>query len=195
MDESSKPLFVARAGVSAGGRMELRPLNAPHLPPDTADVPVLLRCYEKDDKQAVHIKGDLFPGDGGLWVVRNAEVTAKDNERTCFRQATDVAGEVTSLRQWGGGTIPCRLTNISIGGIGLWTENEFLPGERLLVSSEQFEQWKLKPMICVVRRVSRRRFGYEYGCEFAAMTPQLEEQITRIIMELQRQDKFKNGNR
>ena len=58
-------------------------------------------------------------------------------------------------------------------------------GDKLLLRSDIFEGKTLPPLVCTVRRVTKRRIGYEYGCEFADLTPATEDMIAKAIMEIQ----------
>lgn len=189
MDENGAILFIARASVAWDGELELQPLNVPHLPPYADNIPVLLRGYDDEEKLAVHMQGTIVSRGKGLWLVEDFQVTGKDNERAFYRFATNANGEVTPMKQWGLNSSSCRLLNVSAGGVCLWSDAEFLPGERILLKNELFDEWGIKPLICIVRRVTKRRFGYEYGCKYSSLPPATEEKITRIIMDMQRKNR------
>ena len=54
-----------------------------------------------------------------------------------------------------------------------------------MVHTQPFEGIQLAPMICAVRRVTRRKNGFEYGCEFEDLSPAAESAIAKAITEMQ----------
>lgn len=189
MDEKENLLFMGRANVGYDGELELQPLTVPQLSPYADNVPVLLRGYDEKEKLAFHIQATLVARGNGIWMAEDCRLTVKDNERSFFRQPVNSGGEITPLKQWGINSNDCRVLNISAGGVCVWTDAAFLPGERVLVKADILDEWSIKPQVCVVRRATKRRFGFEYGCEFASLPTETEEKITRVIMEMQRRSK------
>ncbi len=187
MDEQENLLFAARADNSWDGSMELRALTVPRLPPRAEYYPVLMRGYQVKTRKAVHMEGNITPQGNGVWSVEDLKITSKDNDRAFYRQETTVRGTVMPLRQRGIAEASCRLINVSAGGVCIQTAAEFMVGERFLLKSTLFEGWKPTPVMCAVRRVTRRKSSTEYGCEFIDLSPAIESAITRAIMDIQRE--------
>lgn len=185
MNEDGEILFVGRADVTAGGMLELQPITVPRVSPDVKYVSVLMRGYEDSVKKAVHMEGGVSPRSNGRWLVEDITITGKDNDRAFFRQDTVIGGEVMPFKQAGVESQPCKLQNISAGGVCILVDAEYQLGDRLLLRSNLLEGWELTPLICVVRRITKRKGGYEYGCEFADLTPATEDLIVKAIMEMQ----------
>ena len=185
MDEDGKLLFVARVILSQTDRMELQPITVPRLAPNTLNLPVLLRGYDDTEKKAIHMSGDLSARSNGLWRVDSIAIVGKDNDRAFYRQDTTLSGEITPMQQTGVYSEPCRLINISAGGVCFLADVECREGERILLRSNLLEGWSLTPLVCVVRRVTKRKIGFEYGCEFTDLTPATEDIIAKAIMEMQ----------
>lgn len=185
MDENGNMLFVGRADVTAGGMLELQPITVPKAAPDAKYVSVLMRGYEESVKKAVHMEGGISPRSNGRWLVEDITVTGKDNDRAFFRQDTVIGGDIVPIKQAGVESRSCQLRNISAGGVCIFVDAEFRMGERLLLRSNLLEGWELTPLICEVRRITKRKGGYEYGCEFVELTPTTEDLIVKAIMEMQ----------
>ncbi|MBO4914473.1 MAG: PilZ domain-containing protein [Oscillospiraceae bacterium] len=184
-DERGQLLFVARTIASRDGSMVLRPLTEARLKGFERKVPVRLRGYGGKEKGTVELECTLTArGDGG-WSVENVKLADKKSDRSFFRQETEYFGEVVPMRQNDIRSVPCRLVNISSHGVCISTQEEFKPGDRLLLTSRILKEWELTPLMCVVRRGTRKRGLYEYGCEFVDLTDQMESIITRAIMEMQ----------
>ena len=185
MDEKGGLLFAARTNIKWDGSMELQPITVPRLRPGADAVPVTIRGYEDSVKKAVHMEGTLYDRGNGTWNVEDIELLGKDNDRAFYRQETAIGGEVTPMKQSGVYSEPCRIINISAGGVCILIDMEFRKGEKILLRSNLLEGWALTPLICVVRRVTKRKIGYEYGCEFTELTPAMEDVIAKAIMEMQ----------
>ncbi|MBE6910076.1 MAG: PilZ domain-containing protein [Ruminococcaceae bacterium] len=192
-DENDNLLFSARADIIDDDEMELRPITTPRLRPGATDVPVQMRGYLTEEKKAVHMDCYISPNRDGTWSVDDLEITATENDRGSYRQPTLIGGTVMPLRQRGLYEIPCRLVNISTGGVCLQLATECKIGDRLLLKSSLLEGWQIKPLMCLVRRVTRRVQIYECGCEFVDMTPALDEHVSRAIMEMQRRRRRPEG--
>ena len=185
MDGSDRLLFVGRANSFLLGELELQPITVPRLAPNAGGIPVRMRCYRDAEKKAVHMEGLLSLHSNGLCTIRDIEITGKDNDRAFFRQDTAIGGEVMPIKQTGVYSEDCRLINISAGGVCIWVDAEYMLGDRLLLKSNLLEGWELTPLVCVVRRITKRKQGYEYGCEFAELTPATEDLISKAILEMQ----------
>ena len=197
MDTKERLIFVARATVTWEGEMCLWPLTKSRLNGDEVSYPVLLRGYDEASRKAVHMTGYITRGDDGGWSVEDPEITAKDNDRAFFRQGTGLEGEVMPMKQNDIFRAPCRLVNISAGGVCVRTQASFQLGDRLLLQSRLLKDWEVVPLMCVVRRGVKRKAYMEYGCEFVDLTEKQEDMIVKAILEMQtnpmqriRSDKF-----
>lgn len=184
MDEDGELLFVARTSVTWDGMLELTPITEPNID-DPDGVYVTMRGYEEAIKKAVHMEGELEQH-RNTWRVSDVHVTGKDNDRAFFRQETSAEGDVLPMKQMGITSNQCKVLNISAGGVCILTDRSFRVGERLLLRANPIGDLQLPPLICVVRRMARRKNGFEYGCEFVDLRPAVEDAIVRAIMEMQR---------
>lgn len=185
MNENGELLFVGRSDITAGGMLELQPITVPRISPNAKYVSVVMRGYEDSVKKAVHMEGGISPRTNGRWAIEDFSVTGKDNDRAFYRQDTVIGGDVMPLRQAGVDSHPCRVVNISAGGVCIFVDAEYRRDEKLLLRSSLLEGWELTPLVCVVRRITPRKGGFEYGCEFTELNSATEDIIAKAIMEMQ----------
>ena len=195
-DTEEDLLFVAYADATRDGILSLRQVSAPNDEEDAKlpeNLPVSMRGYHEDRKQAVHLDAEISRVNRGNWCARRVEITGMDNDRAFFRQETSNKGELLHIQQEGTETVPCKLLNISAGGACVLTQLKLVPGDQALLQSVVLDGCKLPHILCTVRRVSVRKLGYEYGCEFTDITPATEDAIVRIILEMQRRTIQRTG--
>ena len=191
-NEYQQMLFIARASVSMSGVMYLEPLTEDSLySEDGGSVRVRLRGFSEKQQKAVRMEGDITPSANNMWRVEQLRILSKENDRSFFRQEIDVEGKVMQMDDSDAEEHPCRLVNISAGGlcINIRSNADFKVGTKLLVKSNLLPSWQNSPLLCIVRRKVEKQRGatYEYGCEFQDLNPQIENQIVKTIMEMQRQ--------
>ena len=184
MTPDGKLLFAARSNVDLHNTLHLQPITVVRLKGNY--IPVTLRGYEESARMAVHMEGTLV-ANGDIWDVEDVEIMGKENDRSFYRQDTGIDGEVMPMRQAGIRRIPCKILNVSAGGAGLFLPAEYRVGDRFLLQSKALEKWSITPLVCEVRRVTKRKSGYECGCKFLELTPVKEDKIASAIMEMQRQ--------
>ncbi len=148
---------------------------------------VAMRGYQESVKKAVHMDCWLVPfEDDGCFKAEKLSVTGKDNDRAFYRQETAISGAVVPLRQKGMSDATCRLVNISAGGVCFLATANYAVGDKLQLKTNMLPGVETPPLVCVVRRATKKRFGFEYGCEFTALDTETEELLARAIMEMQR---------
>lgn len=187
VSEGETPLFVARVSVSWDGRMELTPISGLSSGiNELVSIPVSLRGYQESVRKAVHMDCNIERRSNGVWEVRNLEITGKDNDRSFFRQDTSIVGEVVQVGRGGINSQSCEVVNISAGGVCIRVAAAYAMGDKLMLNSKLLPNWDLAPLMCVVRRITRRRgVIYEYGCEFLNLNPATEDMIAKAIIEMQ----------
>ena len=187
-EEGSELLFTARlALVPEEGSVELYMLSDLVRPLDQEPYPVNLRGFEASQGLAVHMKGMISQETDVTWRVENLEFLGKDNDRAFFRQATDLRGEVTREESDERETYPCMVRNISAGGVCFQSTEQFDVGETVSLSAQLLPGQEMEPLLCQVRRVTPRRGGSYYGCQFLQLNSVKENQISKAIMQLQMQ--------
>ena len=186
MDEEGALLFVARSSILWDGSMILQPITVPSDRIGSDGLAVTMRGYQETVKKAVHMSCRLTPFEDGGYKVEALEITSKDNDRAYYRQETAISGEVVPVRQRGMSEATCRLVNISAGGVCFIATAQYKVGDRLLLKTNLLPGVEMAPFLCAVRRANKKRFGYEYGCEFIQLDSGTEEMLAKAIMEMQR---------
>ena len=183
-DREDGLLFEGRLGVSWSGNAELQQLTAFEAEPGQ-EMPVKLRGYQTASKQAVHLDAEIIAAKEGVWQIRNVKVVSKDNDRAGFRQELTADGDVMPFRRDSVYSNPCKVLNVSVGGVCIRMAEEYEVGDKLLLKSRLLDGMELTPMLCVVRRVTKLKNGFEYGCEFEDLDPATEETISKAIVAMQ----------
>lgn len=184
LSRQDQPIFAGRMSASWGGGLEIQPITVPPLDADKRYA-VNLRGYQESAQLAVHMSAEIVPRAGGVWKVENLEISGKENDRSFFRQELVMEGEVVPFKQAGVYSEPCKIINVSAGGVCIQVDDNYRIGDKLLLRSNLFQAWNLTSLMCIVRRVTKRRIGYEYGCEFTDLTPATEDTISKAVTQIQ----------
>jgi len=184
MNTLDQMIFVGRMSSPWEGGLEITPITVPELD-RIHEYDVNMRGYQESAQKAVHMRGRLTASGANAWRVKNFEVTGRENDRAFYRQEMAADGDITPFRGTNPYAMPCKVLNVSAGGVCIQVDETFRRGDKLLLRSDIFEGKTLPPLVCTVRRVTKRRIGYEYGCEFADLTPATEDMIAKAIMEIQ----------
>ena len=184
--EENELLFTARlALVPEEGLAELYMLSDLVHPLGQEPVHVKLRGFETSQGLAVHMEGMISQETDVTWRVEDLELLGKDNDRAFFRQATELRGEITRTESDDKDTYQCVVRNISAGGVCFQSTDQFDVGETVSLSAQLLPGQEMEPLLCQVRRVTPRRGGSYYGCQFLQLNSVKENQISKAIMQLQ----------
>lgn len=185
LDEEHNLLFTAKLSVTAGGQCRLQQQSETDLPTDGEPLPIQLRGYDETQKLAVHMSGLLSWVDDQLWQVDKARVESKSNDRAFFRQGVDVVGDIRPVGKGGGEKSPCHVVNISAGGACVQTAADLPVDSMCILNFRLAADVTLPPLPSEIRRKSKCRAGYEYGCKFLDLNAITEDQIAKAIMRIQ----------
>ena len=181
--QEDKLLFAARMEIKPD-RMQLRPTPAFEAK-GVERLAVVLRCYDKEGKQAVHLRANLIKA-ASKWVISRPQVISLENDRSGVRENINVDGKLRPVSINGRSTVTCRITNISVGGVGVHCDRELKVGEKFILTSSLFTKWGIPAQNCVVRRVTVKPRDFECGLEFEDLSTNDEHLIAREIMDLER---------
>ena len=197
MDENSTLLFVARLSISDYGDVQLYQITDYAMPlPENGDgaedaaitIPVLMRGYFELEKTALHMQGDITPISDGLWKVERFRVTGRENDRGFFRQGTNNVGTLHPIGSSSGVEMACDVVNISASGVCFRTMEEFEVGDRLQLRSKLLLDQPALVVNCEVCRISGgRKDEFEYGCKFIDLNQTMQDDLARVIVDLQRE--------
>ena len=185
-EEGNELLFTARLVlVPEEGVVELYMLSDLVHPLDQEPVHVKLRGFEASQGLAVHMEGMISQETDVTWRVEGLEFLGKDNDRAFFRQTTELRGEVTRTESDDKDVYQCVVRNISAGCVCFQSKEQFDIGDALSLSAQLLPGQEMEPLLCQVRRVTPRRGGSYYGCQFLQLDSVQENQISKAIMQLQ----------
>ena len=182
-------LFVAKLMNHRGSSAELHQYSETEEAQEPAEepIPVHIRGYHDHLRKAVYMEGLISPLPKHIWQVEQLSVARVGNDRAFFRLDTDTEASVTKFMGRGTGERPCRLLNISVGGAGISSDQQYWEGDKLLLTVKLMEDRDPSIMYCEVLRVIERGEGkFEYGCKFLELTEADQEKITQNIFAAQR---------
>jgi len=150
-------------------------------------IPVTLRGYSSKENRAAFLMGTVRVTDGGVWQVEDLRLVKWNDNRANVRVETDAEGTVKLA---GGPEEPCRLVNISQGGVCVGIETCHEVGDTFTLRVKPYPEAGTLVQHCQFLRILERRQGYyEYGCKFIDLSPADEERILRCVTELQKRGK------
>lgn len=147
---------------------------------------VRIRGYNDHEKKAVHMEGDIIPGEGHIWKVDPLMVERIGNDRAFFRLETDIDAVVTTFGSFSAGEQNCKMLNISVGGACILSEYKYHKGDKFLLNVKLLEDRPISVMFCEVLRVIEKEDAkYEYGCRFLELNEDDQDKITQNIFAAQ----------
>lgn len=188
MDLEGRPLFTAKLLGVEGDCGNLHLLDDAALYRDTEDpLPVRLRGYSSRRSKVAYLEGEIRPSeDVRVWRVEKLTLSNLGNDRSYFRMDVAMDATLTPVERPGATEEPCRLVDLSIGGVRIASPNHFQAGERLLLSVALTPGGAPSTILCQILRVVGQETDYEYGCRFIELSAADEEHIVQMIFALQR---------
>jgi hypothetical protein len=184
MDREGHLLFVAYAVVSRGS-LTLKPLTNVNVQEDEDEVEALLRGYNENTGKPVFLECTINLRKNGTWYTLEVRPAEYISDRGFHREDVRAVGEVMPMRQNDIEREKCMIVNISSHGVCIRTQSVFRLGDRLLLISSLLKEWSVTPLLCAVRRVAKKGYEFEYGCEFVDLTEQTERIITQAVREIE----------
>lgn len=191
--EDSKLFLMAVLVGLRGDRAYLKPLSDSSLML-RSDGPfeVTMRGFSGQANTAVVLEGTIRPGSNGMWQVEHLALMKAGNDRAFFRMPTSINATMTPLDKWGGSSEGCKLVNISVGGVCVSAQTRHNVGNRFILRVRLMPELEPSLLMCQILRINERRHGYfEYGCCFLNLKESDQEQIFRIIFDMQRKERNK----
>lgn len=153
---------------------------------------VRIRGYNDHEKKAVHMEGDITPGEKHIWKVESFMVERIGNDRAFFRLETDLDAVLTTFGGFSAGEQNCKMLNISVGGACILSENQYREGDKFLLNVRLLEDRPISVMFCeVLRIIEREDSKYEYGCRFLELNEEDQDKITQNIFAAQLEERRK----
>lgn len=163
--------------------------------PDESSLHVQIRGYNDRTRMAIHMEGTISPQPQHIWAVEELKVIRSGNERAFFRLETDQDAVMSVLgRGFNVGEHPCRMLNISIGGVCVRTDLRQHEDDKFLLKVQLMEERDVSLMFCQIVRVTENGDGtFSYGCRFLELTESDATRISQNIFAAQR--KQRSGQR
>ena len=146
--------------------------------------PVGVRLRERGE--VILFRGLVERNASDFWRIAIQDVIATPERRENFRQPVNGAGTLVDGQ---GRRLPCRLVDVSLGGVQIRCSAGYQEGEELALTFQLLEGGPQHQVLCVVRRTvdapgEHGMFGY--GCSFRRLRPWQEDQLCRDIFALQK---------
>lgn len=186
---SNHLLFVGRLKVLEVGVLEVRRDTGDPLPQALYNSEVKLRGYQKN-AQPFCLKGTVGKSSRDFWQVEHLEVIQSRENRSFFRQDTDLDG-----RMWPGGhhrgpgdeMSACRVLDVSAGGARILSRDVYTVGDCFRLEVELLPDERPFSMVCrVLRATPKNNLKYEYGCQFEGLSEAEQQRLLRAVFTIQR---------
>ena len=118
------------------------------------------------------------------WMVADLTVVGTDSGRTFSRSRIQAKAWIAPENDTGGTWAECAVNDASAGGVRFQTAVLLTMGARYWIRFKLRRGRDQPPLLCAVRRITEREEGYEYGCEFVDITPEVDSVIVKTIIEL-----------
>lgn len=142
-------------------------------------VSTVIRGFSPGSKKTVYMKATLY-NRSGKWLSDDLSLTRTASERSFFRAHLNVLG--TLQNSGGGAPCPCRVRDISNGGVRLTSWAKYMEGDILTLNAELYGiEADIK---CRVIRVSGEG-PYTYNCAFIDLNNAMRRKLTRDILNVQ----------
>lgn len=182
-------LFVGRLRILGGGVLELRRDTGDPLPQALYNSKVKLRGFQSNS-QPFCMNGTVGKSSRDFWQVENLEVLQSRENRSFFRQNTDLEARVVPsgrYRGLGSEMAECKVLDVSAGGARILSRNVYLEGDRFQLEVELLPEERPFSMVCQVLRIMPKKgFKYEYGCKFEGLSEQEQQRLLRAVFTIQR---------
>lgn len=169
-----------------GDRVRLIPrIDGSLLTKGDGPVPVTIRGFSSKENRAVVMKARIRLSPSGSWQAERLALVKRGDNRASVRVSVDTDGFLS----FEGLQEPCRVVNMSTGGVCVGTPVRHNVGEKLTLWLTLPVRSGTLTLPCQILRINERRHGYfEYGCKFLEMPEEQENRLTRSIFELHGQN-------
>lgn len=192
----NKAVFSGKVEGYDGKILSVRDARGRDLPVGVYGRQMKLRFERSEDN--LMICGKICRSSIDLWNFDELEEQFVAPRRSSFRQHIDVEAEVTCTRRGGAepelrrgvGWSPCRITDVSGGGLRLSSREPFREGDMLSVRGARLvSTGPVFAFSCQVRRsVTAENGATLCGCELGSMPAKEQSQLEEAIFTLQREE-------
>lgn len=182
-------LFVGRLQLLSGGCVELRRDAGGSLPQVLYNSKIRIQGIHRDSEPFLLV-GAVKKSCWDFWQVGDLEVLQNRECRRSFRQKTDLEARVmpkARVRDVGRVAAPCKVLDVSAGGVRILTKNVYDTGESFVLEVPLLPKERPFVLTCeVVHVTARKHYNFEYGCKFEALESGERQRLTRAIYAIQK---------
>lgn len=177
------------------------------VPPVHYDSEIKFRGFASGVKRICG-SGRICGATAGYWRLNRLSFQQYEDLRDNYRQrlnadvtvmlANDIFSPGRTRKDEQSGKFPCRILDISIGGVRVASYERFEVGDYILACGVELTPGTIPPVFsftCCILRREESVSGYHYGCELVGLTPGEQEELTRAIFEAQRAELRKKRGR
>lgn len=194
--------FVGRVKAFNGEVLTIKESMDGELPPVVYNQEVKLRFFQKG--KSLVLRGQICGSTEWIWRVDRLESQFGAEHRMFFRQNVDLKAQVEQLPedespltgQAPQGAVPCRIMDVSVGGLMLSSRKPFEEGVRVRITEAKIAK-ELAPFtfVCRVQRMRQVGGNFLCGCKFEDLSIKEEDQLLQAIFIAQRKELHKQRDR
>lgn len=193
-------LFAGIVNTIYDGSISIRDAYDGTLGMALVNKPLKLRFFREQDNLV--LRGKVCGSTMKMWKVDRLETAFTGEQRAFFRQNISVELEARCGRRSSTGepdklTFPCRVLDISAGGMLISSEEKFNAGDLLYITNVPLvANEPAFTFDCQVRRAGAWNKGViHYGCQFESLTSKEQDRLLRAIFIIQREEIRKRRGR
>lgn len=184
---------VTRVESYQNGAVILRDAKGDNLPRMVYNQELKLRFFHNGE--GTLLLGRICGSTDQIWKVDRMESKFFKEQRAFFRQRMTTRALGKCHRRSARGVVakegyPCRVLDVSAGGLLLLSGEIFALGDRLVITGLELTP-SMEPFTfqCQVRRAGARERGLvRYGCQFEALRPREQDRLLKAIFTVQREE-------
>ena len=184
---------VTRVESYQNGAVILRDAKGDNLPRMVYNQELKLRFFHNGE--GTLLLGRICGSTDQIWKVDRMESKFFKEQRAFFRQRMTTRALGRCHRRSARGVVakegyPCRVLDVSAGGLLLLSGEIFALGDRLVITGLELTP-SMEPFTfqCQVRRAGARERGLvRYGCQFEALRPREQDRLLEAIFTVQREE-------
>lgn len=194
--------FVGRVKMFNGEVLTIKDSMDGELPPVLYNQEVKLRFFQKG--RSLVLRGQICGSTERIWRVDRLEGQFGAENRVFFRQLVDLQARVEQLPedealsdgQTPSGAVPCKIMDISVGGLMLSSRKPFEEGTRVRITEARIAK-ELAPFsfVCHIQRMHQVGGNFLCGCKFEDLSVKEEDRLLQAIFIAQRKDIHKQRDR
>lgn len=177
-------IFVGVLEVLDKGLIQVREESGQFVPQVEYNQKVKLRATKRSE-QVMTLYGQVCGSTDEFWRLDRLEAIQTTEKRNFFRQNIRLEAQVRDVQ--GGKETPCRVLDVSAGGILIRCKETFQEGQQVRLSGVRFlEEEEPFQFTCRIQRAIPAGGKTDYGCQFERLSDKEEDRLMRVILVLQR---------